>query len=146
MTMDTPILRGLSKPVPVGFSYGTVSDHNGSVPKLESSHGFLHLATRVDLNKSPTSITLQYTVNVYACIYIWVWFEIRVWIGPRWSGRLERIGFRRVHDPDLAKARLLPQLPMIFLASSFMFELQRATCWLFNTLSASVKETQAPQE
>ena len=69
--MDTPILRGLSKPVPVGFSYGTVSDHNGSVPKLESSHGFLHLATRVDLNKSPTSITLQYTVNVYACIYIY---------------------------------------------------------------------------
>ena len=55
-------------------------------------------------------------------IYIWLWFEIRVWIGPRWSGRLERIGLRRVHDPDLAKARLSPQLQIIFLASSVMLE------------------------
>ena len=59
-------------------------------------------------------------IYIYMYIYIWLWFEIRVWIGPRWSGRLERTGFRRVHDPDLAKARLLPQLQIIFLASSVM--------------------------
>ena len=44
--------------------------------------------------------------RIHVCCYIWVWFEIRVWIGPRWSGRVERIRFRRLLDPDLAKPRL----------------------------------------
>ena len=45
--------------------------------------------------------------NKFIYIYIYMGMALKtVWIVPRWSGRLERGGYVKGHDPEVSKARI----------------------------------------